>query len=212
VDINFPNITFKGPAVTDNGLLNDLPGDLKSLLQETNGFIAFGGGLHIRGICGPPEWHSLQAIWIGDKALSGMFSNVQEDDIPFGQDCVGDQFLLRGNEVHRLNGETGEIKNMRMELPTFFEEIRENPIEILGLHPLIQMEREGKELKPGQLISAFPPFVVAESRKGVSLEPVPTMERIYFLADVAKQISSLPDGSRAEFKMVGNRIVIKQVD
>ncbi len=54
----FPDITFEGPLISDQNFLNALPEDLKSILKIKNGFIAFAGGFHMRGICEEPSWHS----------------------------------------------------------------------------------------------------------------------------------------------------------
>ena len=49
----------------------------------------------------------------------------------------------------------------------------------------------------------WPPFVVSESRKGVSLRRIPAQERLEFLADIAKQLRGVADGTRVEFKIGG---------
>src|ERR1700722_18006523 len=136
--LEYPEITFEGPSVTDGALLNSLPDDLRWILSKKNGFIVFCGGLHIRGICEEPIWHSLKLFWKGKYAFSKMYSSIQSDDIPFGQDCMGDQYLLRANEVIKLHGESGDIKSMKMNLLTFFEEVLENPFLFLELSPLKQ--------------------------------------------------------------------------
>lgn len=52
---------FTGPPMTDQSLLKRLPTGYANLLRQINGFVAFRGGFHMRGICDGPEWHSLAA-------------------------------------------------------------------------------------------------------------------------------------------------------
>ena len=175
--------------ISDHEILERLPKSLKSLLRETNGFILFGGGLHVRGAVLSPAWHSLRHVWLGDCPLHRLFPALRESDIPFGQDCLGDQFILRKNLVHKLEAESGELASLEMNLETFLACARENPMEFLSLQPLAQFQREGGDLKPGQLLNVYPPFITRESKDGVSLTAVSMFERISFLADFARQIT-----------------------
>ena len=55
-------VTYQGPQERDDDLLTRLPGPLRSLLSQINGFILVGGALHVRGACELPAWHSLKAV------------------------------------------------------------------------------------------------------------------------------------------------------
>jgi hypothetical protein len=200
--MDFADLTFTGPAVSDFQLLKKLPSAYAALLIETNGFIAFRGGLHLRGVCESPAWHSLQVVWTGEHSLHKYYPGVQASDIPFAQDCLGDQFLLRDGIVHKLEGETGSITSMELTFEDFINRAKENPVDFLLLQPLLRFEYEGASLKPGQSISVFPPFVAQQPQGDFSLSPVPTLERISFLADFARQIRDIPDGQEIEFRVV----------
>jgi hypothetical protein len=93
---DFSGIVFEGPPLAETTLLSQMPEAFASILSEKNGFIAFRGGLHVRGICENPEWHSLEDAWIGASALHRLFPEISPNDIPFAQDCMGDQFVFRG--------------------------------------------------------------------------------------------------------------------
>jgi hypothetical protein len=176
--------------ISDHEILERVPESLRSLLRETNGFVLFEGGLHVRGAVLSPPWHSLRHVWLGDFPLHKLFPALRESDIPFGQDCLGDQFVLRKNLVHKLEAESGELESLEMNLESFLALARENPLEFLSLHPLVQFRQEGGDLKPGQLLNVYPPFITKESEGGVSLKAVPMFERINFLADFSRQITS----------------------
>ncbi len=196
------NPLYIGSEITDPEMLNQVPEDYRRLLQQVNGSILFDGGLHIRGAVLSPEWHSLRKVWFGDFALYKLFPAIENTDVPFAQDCLGDQFLLRKNVVHKLDAESGEIESLRMDLETFLSRSQENPVEFLSLQPLLQFLREGGEMKPGQLLSVYPPYITKESANGVSLRAILMFDRIGFLANFARQIAGIPDGAKLENKVV----------
>ena len=198
--MQFADVTYVGPPVDDLELLDELPAELAAILRRTNGLIAYRGGLHVRGACLAPAWHSLRGAWRGAQRIAARYPGVRATDIPFAEDAVGDQFLLREGAVYRLSGETGEVEGLGVALTEFFALVQRDAIAYLGLQPLIQFEREGCRLEPGQLLSAYPPFCTAESERGVSLRAVDHAERIGFLADLAAQIRDLPPGAKVQFK------------
>jgi hypothetical protein len=186
--------TYVGPEITDAEILDRAPEDYRRLLNQTNGFILFDGGLHVRGAVLVPEWHSLRKVWLGDFALYKLFPAIGESDVPFAQDCLGDQFVLKDRIVHRLDAELGEVESLGMDLDTFLNHAQENPVEFLSLRPLLQFMNEGGELKPGQLLSAYPPFITKESAGGISLRAISMFDRLGFLADFARQIANVSRG------------------
>jgi hypothetical protein len=101
--MKLPNLTYSGAAISDPDIINEAPEAYRRLLRQVNGFIAFDGGLHIRGAVKVPKWHSLRGAWKGDLALHKLFPELTESDIPFGQDYLGDQFILRDGTVFRMN-------------------------------------------------------------------------------------------------------------
>ncbi|MBM3993431.1 MAG: SMI1/KNR4 family protein [Planctomycetes bacterium] len=179
------HVNYTGPAIDDAEILAKLPADLADLLQEINGFIQYHGGFHVRGACTAPAWHSLRAAWLGDNAFHRRYPNVKPSDIPFAEDCMGDQFLLRGREVWRLYGETGEVETLECGFGEFLQNVEDDPGEHLALHPLLKFNRGGRHLEPGQLLSAIPPFCTEESEDGVKLSAVSAEERYKFLASFA---------------------------
>jgi hypothetical protein len=115
-------------------------------------------------------------------------------DIPLGQDAFGDQFFLRDGAIYRLDGEMGEIKSLNCDLFAFLRSAQTDPIEYLGLEPLIKYYDEGGVLELGQLLNVYPPFCTKESESGVSLKAIPFNERIRFLAYFASKTTSAVDG------------------
>jgi hypothetical protein len=54
------------------------------------------------------------------------------EDVPFAQDAVGDQWLLRDGRVVRLLAETGDIENHDDDLVGFGAAADRTPIDTLG--------------------------------------------------------------------------------
>jgi hypothetical protein len=188
-------ITWTGPAVEDPEILAELPEDLRGVLSTINGFILFGGALHVRGAVHEPDWHSLRACWRGPDALSTLFPAVAADDVPFAQHCVGDQFLLRDGIVVRLVAETGDVESLDLPLFEFLEHACADPVTVLSPQPLMQHRLDEGELAPGMLLHAYPPFCIKPSAAGVSLRAIPAGELIRAHADLARQLASVPDGT-----------------
>jgi hypothetical protein len=196
------HITYTGPASDDAELLDRLPEELADLLRQINGFIQFHGGLHLRGACKQPAWHSLRAAWLGKEAFHRLYPAVEEDDIPFAEDCLGDQFLLRDDEVWKLSAETGDVESLEVSFDEFLEQAQDDPVEFLGLHPLLQFQQEGGALEPGQLLSSYPPFCTEQADDGVRLNKVSTLERHRFLARLAAKIRALPEGAEIDVSII----------
>jgi hypothetical protein len=194
-------VTFVGPPLDDGEILAKIPANLAGLLQQVNGFIQFHGGLHVRGACRQPSWHSLRDAWVGGHAFHSLYPAVHLEDIPFAEDCLGDQFILREGRVLRLSAETGELQALDLDLAGFFRAVQADPIGFLPLEPLLQFQRDGSALEPGQLLAAYPPFCTEQPADGVHLAAIPADERRRFLADFAAQIRDVPDGGYIVFKL-----------
>ena len=189
------DVTYQGPAIDDTTTLAKLPKAYRQLLEQINGFVALYGGLHVRGACRAPEWHSLATVWDGHHALSQHYPAVRTTDIPFAQDALGDQFLLRDEVVYRLSAETGDLVSLECSLMGFLEQSQQDPVAYLNLQPMLRFFSEGGRLEPGELINVYPPFCTKQAAEGVSMQAVPALERLSFLFDFARQVMALPEGT-----------------
>jgi hypothetical protein len=189
----FAGLTWRGPDVTDEEILAEVPVGLFDVLRKLNGFVLHNGALHVRGACLEPKWHSLRSPWRGEAAFHNLYNSVRPEDVPFAQDLFGDQFLLRGQGVWRLFAETGEMEELAATLNEFWEGVNGDIETYLNV---------GKgDLKPGQLLLAYPPFCVGESDQNVELSKVPAQEAISFHAMLARQLQDLPEGAKVKFNI-----------
>jgi len=191
--MEFEGVLLKGGEITDMETFESLPEDLKEFYSQTNGLVAFQGGLTIRGCVTEPTWFSLAEACNGEFAVSEVYENVDETDIPFAFDCCGDQYFLRDGIVFRLCGENGEIESYDIDIWEFIESAIAEPEDYLDLQPLHDFMNDGGKLKPGEMLHIYPPFMVEESLDGVYILPAPIRKQMDFLRNFYLQIKDLED-------------------
>jgi len=187
--MEFKGVTYiEQQGITDEEIFEFIPDDLAEFYEEINGIIAFQGGLQIRGCVKEPRWNSLYEAWKGENALHKTYTNLYKEDVPFAQDCMGDQYFLREEMVWILQAETGEVFDLEVDFFDFIDEAIEDPVEFLSLHPLVQYISEEGELDPGQLLSCMPPLCeeVPEDTEYI-MKPVDAEERLTWLAEYYKK-------------------------
>ena len=199
--LDLPHLTYSGGPLDDPSIVDGVPPDFASLLRARNGCVAFQGGLHVRGACRDPAWHSLRQAWEGADALHQLYEEVRPTDVPFAEDAFGDQLLLRDGRVLRLTGELGELSEVAVGLEEFFAGLMTDPGRILDYEPLLKFLAGGAELRPGQLLACHPPFVLAAEGTRRELRAVDALEQRRFLADLARELHGLPEG--AEVRLTG---------
>ena len=177
---NFKNICFSGPEIDDFETFDRLPQYLKDFFLKKNGFTIRTGLFHIRGCVLEPKWHSLKEIWYGESKLSNLYQSINKNDIPIGQDCLGNQFFLRNNIIHLLNSEIDEVDNLKIDFRQFIQEINELTDEDIDVKKM-----QNIELAPGQLIYSDPPLAF-NSPIGYSFKAIDALEQIKNLSKLSK--------------------------
>ena len=198
---SIPAVTWTGPEINEWALLEALPVPLGGVLRQNNGFIACAGGFHFRGICSMPDWHSLQGAMAGPRAIYRLFPNVRSTDVPFAQDCYGDQFLYREFKVWQLDAENGTLHNLNLTLKEFFGALATRPVEFLGLQPLVSFQEQGHKLAPDQSLLCWPPVASRQSDAGLTVKAVGRNQHLEFLSHVARQMSQVKPGETFEFQL-----------
>jgi hypothetical protein len=195
-------VIFQGPPLENPSVLQGLPSELFEVLWQVNGFIAYAGGLHVRGFVESPSWHSFAHYHSGEMALHNIYSQVREYDLPFGQDFLGNQFLLRDSEVFRLRADTGEVISLRVDLAGFLEAAKEDPVGYLSLELLALFHEQHGGLEPGQLVHTMPPLCLKRPDKKLAMKAVDADNAIAFSANFAKQISAAPEGVDVKLELI----------
>ena len=158
--IEFKGIIYMNNEIQETEIFNLLPSEMRDFYAEINGLVAYNGGFQIRGCGTGPTWNSLDEAWKGENAFHKTYKNLSPDDIPFAQDCMGDQYVFKAGSVWHLLTETGELDDLELDFDEFIDEVIEDPIEFLALYPLIEFMESGKELKSGELLVPSIPFSV----------------------------------------------------
>jgi hypothetical protein len=127
-----------------------------------------------------------------------LFAEVEPSDVPFAEDAFGDQFLLREGAVVRLRGELGELGDAAESLEAFFMALAAGAEQVLDYQPLLNFRQAGGELQPGQLLAAFPPFVLQADASTRELRAVDALEQRRSLARLARRLHGLPDGAEVK--------------
>ena len=189
------HLSYEGPVLDDKRTLRRLPGALRDILRTINGFIAFDGGFHMRGACREPSWHSIAAAMQGEHAIHRLFAPVSPADIPFAQDALGDQFLLREDGVWRLRAETATMIKLDQDLDTFFATLQREPLEVLDMDPLIAYRRQAGHMPPGHLLQVEPPFCLQEQVGApVKLSVAEVRVVLERLSQLAAKVNLTPEG------------------
>src|SRR5207237_377633 len=140
--------------------------------------------------------------WEGEAAYHRLYPDVAAEDLPFAEDALGDQFLLRREQVWHLSGETGELAETGLSFLGFLERVQADPQGALNLEPLLAFVHAGEVLQPGEQLAAWPPFCTAQGRQHVELARTPSAERRRFLAELAAQLRDVPDGGEFRVELI----------
>ena len=194
-------VTFQGPPLETPDKIQQLPGDLIEVLWQINGFVAYAGGLHVRGMVDEPAWHSFERYCWGEMALHKRYSALEEYDLPFGQDFLGNQFVLRDERVWRLRGDTGQLRALDVDLAGFLENVRHDAIGYLELELLAEYHQLHGMLEPGKLVHTMPPLCMRRDDKKLALKSVDVDKGLSFLSDFARQIADVPEGEEVNLKL-----------
>lgn len=175
--VEFKGIIHLNHDIDDKETFAALPSELKTFYREANGLVAYNGGFQMRGCVNAPEWNSLAAAWTGENAFHKTYKSLKADDVPFAQDCLGDQYIYRAGSVWHLLTETGELDDLELDFDEFLDEVNHDPVEFLALYPLIEYMDAGNELEPGELLSPSLPFTV-ETEKEIVFEKMANHKRL----------------------------------
>ncbi len=188
MDFELTGITWKGPSIDDPGLLDDLPPELAQILGRVNGFILHGGALHVRGAVLQPPWHSLRQAWRDPKQSIGVLYRLPLDaGLPFAQDAVGNQFLLREGVVWRLAAETADLASMGTPLVDFLVSAGRDPQQVIGTTILMRFQSDGNRLTPGHLLRVRPSLRSDPRGEGGRIDAQPCADLIRIQAKAARE-------------------------
>ena len=191
--MKLPNSTFRNEIIEDRDTFDVLPNELKEFYLKCNGLVALNCGIQFRGCVNQPKWLSLHEIWKGKLSLYDVYESVESNDIPIAQDAFGDQYLYRVGQIFQLNSESGDLENLNCTLSQFLKNIETDAVGYLALQQIYKLKEMGIELKNGEMMNVFPPFILnSESER--SFKPIPAVEQINYLQNLYVQTKDLNEG------------------
>ncbi len=177
-------INYQSDQIEDPETYDLLPTDVKQLVEDLKGVVAYQGGLHIRGCVRDPQWHSLYDAWKGDNAYHKYYSELRATDIPFAEDCLGDQYFWRLGTVWSLMCETGDVEDTELDVFEFLDAIVADPIEFLSMEPLIVYLEQNEPLEAQQTLHVEPSFLTESDH--YEFKPVDRIEQRKYLIEQYK--------------------------
>lgn len=153
--MDLPGLIWRGAPLDDVALLETLPPELAQVLAQRNGFVAWRGGLHLRGACTAPAWHALRAALDGPAALSRVCPELRPGDLPFAESGLGEQYVLRERAVWRFSPGSA-LEPSGWGVGEFLDRAIREPVETLRLDPLLDWLTAGGTLRPGELLVPGP--------------------------------------------------------
>lgn len=174
--------------------INTLPTEFNSFSHFKEGAWLYKGGLQVRGVDPSHEILDLHKYWQGDSSINDQYDILLDADIPFAQDCFGDQFIYREGEILLLSAECGELEHISESLSSFFSWVKSDPYTNLNI-------TDDLEVSIGELLFAWPPYCT-EQGDNATIKATPAHEVIALHADLAKKIGGLPDGGSLSINVV----------
>ena len=183
-------MTYRGPDIDDTDILSALPSHYEELLIDVNGFILNGGWLHVRGACSNPHWHSIREAWMGPRALHHSFTALLPSDVPFAQDALGNQFIIRSDRIFKLNGEKGLLEPLDCTFPELLKALFVDPDKYVQLDHIRHFQEIDGPLEPGELLNAYPPIASRPLREAstISLRPVSIDDQLQYLSELSSSL------------------------
>lgn len=123
----------------DPALLARLPQAVRSLVEHLSG-VWLDGALHIRGAEVEPAWHSLAAAWDAPDAVPARLG-LPASDIPIARTTFGDELVVRGHDVLRIEAGTRAAKPLGTSIGGLVAELERDPARLLLLDPARRTHR-----------------------------------------------------------------------
>ncbi len=196
-----PDVTMKQVIAAVAGRWGACGEELAELLRLRNGFYAFESSLLVRGIGSPPaprdlvEWNSVET-WVG------LYDDLDGDEMLFfAEDVFGNQFAMQPERVVLFDSETGDSAEFAGSLGEWADAVLTDYAYCTG-HPVAhEWQARNGVLQPGMKLMPEVPFVCGGEFDAGKLFSIEEREAMAFKADLANQISELPDGAQIEFRV-----------
>lgn len=176
--------------------------DLLEMLSLRNGWYAFESALHVFPLGKGDDILDLES-WNSSFLWRNEFGSLAQGCFFFSQDVFGVQFCFKAGGVHVFDPETGDTNPFAESLQTWAEKILAEYHLHTGYPLARDWQKQNRPLRPGERLFPKIPFVLQGSYTVDNLYAMEATKGMKFMASIASQIRTLPDGSRV-------RLVVKK--
>ena len=179
---------------------NHLKNQLFNILKIKNGFYAFEGALHFfpensyQEEIGLHDWNNSN-VWIGH------YEQKIEDTIFFAEDIFGCQFCIHSNKIYSFDPETITFDYLSDDFEGWAEQILNDYNVLTGYSLGKEWQEENGKLGINERLVPIIPFVLGGEYEVSNLHSIDRIKGMRLRAEIANQISSIPDGSNVQFTL-----------
>jgi len=170
--------------------------DLQRMLELKNGFYTFESALHVFPHSSDSSAGMSLLEWNSDSLWRQEYFNVVRELLFFAEDIFQDQFCLSEMGIFRFKAETNVAAFMADSIEGWAALILRNYPSETGWPFAKKWQSENGPLDHGKRLMPKTPFVLGGEYSTDNLWAGDAVEGMRFKANIARQISDLPDGTR----------------
>lgn len=193
-----------GSSAIAHGRAFDLPRgrlgrELGELLEQRNGFLAFGSALLVRG-CGEEPGNLLD--WNRESGWRATYCGMADGLFFFAEDVLGGQFALMEDQVLTFDPETGERAACASSLEDWADQLFAD-VEVWTGSPLAEAWQTANGPLPydKRLVPKIP-FILGGDYSIENLYLLDSKLGMKVRGDLAVQVRDLPDGAQVSYRVV----------
>jgi hypothetical protein len=175
-------------------------GELLRLLRSKNGFYAFESALHVIPAGGPSASTDL-VEWNGGRLWRAEYGDLAENCLFFAEDVFGNQFCIEDGKMQLFDAETADREVVAEDLRGWAARILEEYETMTGYPLGHKWQSIYGSLESGRRLLPRIPFVAGGEYSVANLYAGDAVEGMRFRGNLARQIHSLPDGAKIQFKI-----------
>ena len=172
--------------------------ELRELLLARNGFLAFGGALHVLPWDATMMPLALRCMELG-RPLARVICTLANGHFFFAEDAFGFQFSLFADSVHRFDPETGDSEEFSATIEDWLAIVLRDHRVLTGWPLLADWEALNGELPYGHRLFPKVPFVTGGEFTPENLAALESVEGMRLRGALALQLHDLADGTRVRY-------------
>jgi hypothetical protein len=185
-----------GPA---NALSSAVPPQLAELYGIGDGFFSYDRSLLVRPICREAEPEGA-VQWNGHDFWTVYFDSSEKFFV-FAEDSFGDPFCFMGNNIVKINMETGECMIIADTVEEWASLILYDPNLYLNTAIMMEWVKEFGSVPAGFRLAPKIPFILGGEYCLDNIALLAENDLAVFRSQLASQIKNLPDGANIELSI-----------